>query len=68
MNVRLLLRVVIPHPSLKLSLDDSHAHWLCINLLSSAVMLVLCSASAVPWKTSLAYCVDCKSRTELLAG
>ena len=23
-NVRLLLRVVIPHPSLKLSLDDSH--------------------------------------------
>ena len=63
---------MIPHPNLHLT--DSHPHWLCMNLLFSArVMLVLCTVSAVPrlsWKeqlTSLAFCVDCKNRAELLA-
>ena len=64
-NVRVLLRAVIPHPNLHLSLKDSHPHWLCMNSLFSArVMLVLCTVSAVPklsWKeqlTSLVYSED----------
>ena len=44
-NVTALLRAVIPHPNL----HHLHPHWLLMNLLSSArVMLVLCTASAVP--------------------
>ena len=76
-NVRVLLRAVIPHPNLQLSLEDSHPHWLCTNSLFSArLMLVLYTVSAVPrlsWKeklTSLAHSEDCKSKADLdlLAG
>ena len=73
MNVRLLLKVVIPQPNSRISLNDPHAHWLCINLFSTRVTLVLFTASAMPmlsWKeqlTSLVFCVDRKTRAELLA-
>ena len=74
-NVRVLLRAVRPHPNLYLPLNDLPPHWLHMNSVASArVMLVLCTASAVPrlsWKeqlTSLAYSVDCKNRAKLLAA
>ena len=74
MNVRLLLKVMMPQPNSRNSLNDPHAHWLCMNLFSTRMTLVFFTASAVPmlsWKeqlTSLAFCVDCKNRAELLAG
>ena len=70
-NVRLLLKVVIPHPNPRVSLSDSHAHWLWVNLLFARVIPVLCTPNAVPrlpWKeqlTSLARCVVCKSKVGL---
>ena len=74
-NVKLLSKAVIPQPNIHMSVNDPHAHWLCINSLFSArIMLVLYTVSAVPWLswkeqlTSLVYCVNRKNRAELLAG
>ena len=50
MNVRLLVKVVIPQPNSHDLLDDRHAHWLCMNLLSARVTLVLFTGSELSTK------------------
>ena len=74
MNVKMLLKVVIPQPNSHKVLNDSHAHLFLMNWLFPArVMLLLYIARAMPmlsWKeqlTSLADSENCKIRAVLLA-
>jgi len=74
MNVKVLLKVVIPQPNSHKVLNNSHAHLFLMNWLFPArVMLVLYIARAMPmlsWKeqlTSLTDSENCKIRAVLLA-
>jgi len=54
-NVSLLLKLVIPHPNPCISLNDSHAHWVCEKFVicqSNACVAYTKCSTKVPWKNT----------------